>query len=108
MVCDFCSSNQKPLSTYEAESFEMPLANNWSDGAWAACASCSEDIDSGNRQNLLDRAVDSLIKNNPSIRYGNAQRSMLLNVLKATHEAFFMHRLPGKLTMPETQSAAKA
>ncbi len=103
-VCDFCST---PLDldgecwTFPCESFQYPwLAIELAPGQvttqtegsaddWAACDTCYELVEDGDRIALAERSVDKDIEHHPEAR---KEREMLLGMTRAMHDKFFDHR----------------
>ena len=69
LICDFCSDSpvtwRYPAQTFIA--YETAGLVGQSVGDWAACNGCYELIQSGNREQLLERSLQNLIANNPDL-----------------------------------------
>lgn len=103
-VCDFCS-DPLPLDgecwTFPCESFEYPFmlvefgpegTNAQSEGSaddWAACDTCHDLIEDGDRIGLAERSVAKDIERHPNAK---AERGMLMAMSRAMHDKFFDHR----------------
>jgi predicted nucleic acid-binding Zn-ribbon protein len=103
-VCDFCS-DPLPMDgecwTFPCESFEYPfmLIEAGPDGVtgqtegsandWAACDTCYDLIEDGDREGLAKRSVDADIERNPNAA---GHRHVLVAMTRAMHDKFFDHR----------------
>ena len=58
MICDFCTTSD-PSWRFEAQVFAIDYGEvlGQSDGAWAACDECCRLILAGDREGLVDRAM---------------------------------------------------
>jgi hypothetical protein len=56
MICDFCSSPHV-IGGYPTQDFE--IIGFGSTGNFAACPECKELVDTGNRESLLKRSVET-------------------------------------------------
>lgn len=86
-------------------------ANDFSEGAWLACPTCSGFIARAQRGGLLQYVVQHYIDTHPSLRRVSPVRSrpILLAALGELHDEFWRHREgPGRDLTPEEQSAEPA
>jgi DNA-directed RNA polymerase subunit RPC12/RpoP len=96
-VCDFCSDtrSESELWTYYCEDFQYPvhivgIPDGGSKGAWAACDTCHELIESNDRRALALRSTDRDIKRHPSAA---PHKNTIFAIAKAIHDGFFEHRI---------------
>jgi predicted nucleic acid-binding Zn-ribbon protein len=103
-VCDFCS-DPLPLDgecwTFPCESFEYPFmlvefgadgANAQTEGSaddWAACDTCYELIEKGDRIGLAKRSVEKDLERHPNAAN---ERHMLMAMTRAMQDGFMEHR----------------
>jgi len=64
--CDFCSS-RPVLKIFSCRNFLIPWTKTWafqheSNGGWAACRTCAELIDTGQWQELSNRALRAFVE----------------------------------------------
>lgn len=74
-ICDFCSAPNVAWR-YPAQSFvAYAIAGvvGQSVGDWAACRTCHELIEAGDRRGLLDRSLGTLLEKNPEMRPAEAE-----------------------------------
>lgn len=55
-ICDFCARKNPPYKDYPCKDFPNPESQTWSRGAWAACHTCADLIDSDDRDGLSMRS----------------------------------------------------
>jgi hypothetical protein len=87
-ICDFCGS-ETVVRRYHTEDFVAlvtgPIAHE-SQGDWAACGTCSQLIDTDDRRGLCERALSSIIHNDPSIALMGPK---VVGYLEQMHGQFF-------------------
>lgn len=103
-VCDFCSEpfdTEGECWTFPCESFEYPfvavelqpghanIQTEGSDDAWAACDTCHDLIEDGDRVALAKRSVKKDIERHPEAA---KERPMLMRMTRAMQDGFFKHR----------------
>jgi hypothetical protein len=90
-ICDFCSA-APVVHTFACQDFDIPLVGR-SRGGFMACADCKGLVETGDRKTLAARALE---------RYGDDARLLLFHAqVRALHDAFFEHRLPGSTLREE-------
>jgi hypothetical protein len=90
-LCDFCSEPQV-VWRYPALSFLAYVIAGIageSVGDWAACRICHALIQAGNRSELADRSVRTLIEKHPEMRVAEAE---LREQIAQFHVMFFRNR----------------
>jgi hypothetical protein len=91
-ICDFCSEPdvawRYPVRSFLA--YAVAGVFGQSVGDWAACATCHDLIETGDRQGLSERSLRTLLDKNPGIR---AAASELRAQIRGFHEMFFANRL---------------
>ncbi len=90
-ICDFCSEPSVAWR-YPAQSFVAYVVAGVfgeSVGDWAACGICHGLIESGNRQGLLERSLQTLLEKNPEMRAAEAE---LREHMARFHRMFFAHQ----------------
>ena len=90
-LCDFCSEPQV-VWRYPAQSFLAYVIAGIageSVGDWAACRICHALIQAGNRSELADRSVRTLIEKHPEMRGAEAE---LREQIAQFHVMFFHNR----------------
>jgi len=97
VICDFCSSAEKPQTAFECRDFPMgedPLGRQHvSTGGFNACPTCAKYVESGNREALLNRSVENFMREvNGS---GFMSRSDARAGIKVIHDLFFRNRNGG-------------
>lgn len=101
-LCDFCGSSN-PKWQYEAQDFEQWRVGRiagMSIGFWAACDTCKEMIEAGERESLAERSTVALIaKAKVEFVFTRAQMEKFSAVcrgqVKAIHDRFFQHKKGG-------------
>lgn len=103
-VCDFCSDPfdlDGECWTFPCESFEYPWmaielrpgqVTTQTEGSaddWAACDTCHDLIEDGDRMALARRSVDKDIERHPEAEH---ERPVLMAMTRAMHDKFFDHR----------------
>lgn len=91
-ICDFCSEPEVawryPARTFLA--YAVAGVVGQSVGDWAACATCHGLIESGDRKELSERSLRTLLDKNPEMR---TAASELRQQIAGFHEMFFANRL---------------
>lgn len=91
-VCDFCSIPGDIFWTYPCNDFDYGIPESPRDGStgdWAACDTCHELIQAGERKAVIRRAVDFELSQHPqhaSIRHE------IWGVISRIHNGFYDHR----------------
>lgn len=89
-LCDFCGARD-PSRSFRSRPFELdtegPYPQHYSE-TWAACVECAVLIDSSQRQRLLERAVETLIKLHPDTAKG-LPTGRLSRELGRVHDGFW-------------------
>lgn len=89
--CDFCSELE-PRWSYPATDFvalQIGAILSTSEGSWAACDTCHDLIDSGDRSGLADRSAGLWVVANPD---SAEVMECLRGELRCIHDLFFTHR----------------
>lgn len=87
-ICDFCSAPNVAWR-YPAQSFlAYAIAGvvGQSVGDWAACRTCHELIEAGDRRGLLERSLGTLLEKNPEMRPAESE---LRNQIAHFHRLFY-------------------
>ena len=91
-ICDFCSEPEVawryPTRTFLAYAIAGVVGQ--SVGDWAACPTCHALIENGDRKELSERSLQTLLDKNPEMRDAAAQ---LRQQIAGFHEMFFANRL---------------
>lgn len=107
LLCDFCSATA-PAWCYPASSFIAvtvgPLVSA-SEGGWAACEECHRLIEAGDRKQLAERSLTTLIEAHPEMA---PVRDELIDSLRDLHARFFAHRCGAAISVGTTATAAAA
>lgn len=89
--CDFCSELE-PSWSYPAKDFvalQIGAILSTSEGSWAACDTCRELIESGDRNGLADRSAALWVVANPD---SAEVMECLRGELRRIHDLFFANR----------------
>lgn len=97
-ICDFCSRKNPPYKSYDCKDFMNIESHSWSRGAWAACHTCADLIDSDDKEGLAMRSALMF-----QFEWGDKIKvpiEDLMAELRQMHGRFFANRI-----MPQSQSA---
>ena len=94
MLCDFCSSEEKPQTAFACRNFPMGEdllgRQHISTGGFNACPTCAQHVNKGNREALLERAVAAFMQDiNGSQLMSEADARAGIGVI---HGMFFRNR----------------
>ena len=90
-ICDFCSAPNVAWR-YPAQSFlAYAIAGvvGQSVGDWAACRTCHELIEAGDRRELLERSLGTLLEKNPEMRPAESE---LRSQIAHFHRLFYANQ----------------
>jgi hypothetical protein len=91
MQCDFCGSPEIHW-VYPCRSFDL-IPYDWgSDGDWAACVPCSNLIEAGMMDELVERTLKSYVESEQLINTDPKKVEYITDWVKALHAAFLDHR----------------
>jgi len=95
-VCDFCSNPEAKWS-YPAHDVTSVVTLGdestilSSEGAWAACDKCSECIERGDKEGLLNQSFNAVTNDEQT-----ANSEMTLRLLRGIHESFWRSKCGGR------------
>lgn len=94
-ICDFCSAKTAPwvfkADTYVA--WENKYLNGLSVGDWAACDTCKQLVDAGDRVALTARSFECMVFLHPEMHLlEDWMKEGIKEALKDCHEGFFANR----------------
>ena len=95
-ICDFCSAPNVAWR-YPAQSFlAYAIAGvvGQSVGDWAACRTCHELIEAGDRRGLLERSLGTLLEKNPEMRPAESE---LRSQIAHFHRLFYDNQIGSAL-----------
>ncbi len=103
-ICDFCSEPQVawryPVRSFLAYAVAGVIGQ--SVGDWAACTTCHDLIEIGDRAGLSERSLRTLLEGNPDMRLAEVD---LHEQIAQFHGMFFANRLG---TAQQQQQACRA
>lgn len=92
VICDFCSGREVEWS-YPAADFIVDEAEWGSRGHWAACQECHDLIESGNREGLAQRSLDTFFTRHPGeLPNDKFGRDYMRKHIMLLHKSFFQWR----------------
>jgi hypothetical protein len=92
VICDFCSSPDVRWS-YTAEDFVIvePRIEWGSRGGWAACDTCHDFIEKGDREGLAKHSMERFFPTHPEVPNTREVRQVVYPSILAMHEGFFIY-----------------
>jgi hypothetical protein len=93
-VCDFCCEGE-PVTGFPCRDFAIVNAegpNARYDGGWAACRECAELVEADSRERLVDRSVESFIRQYPAIA-ATFPPGQLTCDIRRRHRGFWTYRI---------------
>jgi hypothetical protein len=94
MICDFCSSPEKPQHTFECQSFPIKASGELfgipvsaSDGHWCACPACAQLVQDERWDELAQRSAERFCQLHPGAR---DRYDVIYEHMRQVHQEFRM------------------